>query len=394
MKRRNLQWLLVTLMLCIPACSLSPTEQEPDMPEPGLFEQTDVFVAGEDGIVEYRIPVLVTSTKGTLLAFCDARVKEPGDPPNNIDLVMKRSTDQGKTWGPLKVLLDVGEGATADSCGLVDRQTGTIWVFTVYCPVGIGSSTAQPGLSGDDTFMYWAVKSDDDGETWSEKIDLTTMFKKAEWRSGSPGPGRGMQMRSGRLIVPKYFVKNGYSASHVVFSDDHGESWKIGGEAASGGITNESQVAELSDGSLLLNMRGTEGNHRRISRSSDGGMTWSDATQDPALIEPRCQASLSNFTNKLDHDQDRILFANPADTERKNMTVRLSYDGGHTWPVSKQVHAGPSAYSCLTVLSDLTGGLLYERGDQDTYEKITFARFDLEWLTNGKDKLLPKKKAE
>ncbi len=392
MKSRNLQWLLVMLILWSPACTVGPTESEPDPTGPGLFEQTDVFVAGEDEIVEYRIPVLVTSTKGTLLAFCDARVEKPGDPPNNIDLVMKRSTDQGKTWGPLKVLLDVGEGATADSCGLVDRQTGTIWVFTVYCPVGIGSRTAKPGLSGD-TFMYWAIKSDDDGETWSEKMDLTTMFKKAEWKAGSPGPGKGMQMRSGRLIVPKYFVKNGYSASHLVFSDDHGKTWKISGEAFSGGITNESQVAELSNGTLLLNMRGTEGNQRRISRSTDGGMTWSDATEDPALIEPRCQASLSNFTNIHDHDKDRILFANPAAMERKNMTVRLSYDGGRTWPVSKQVHAGPSAYSCLTVLSDLTAGLLYERGDQDTYEKITFARFDLEWVTDGKDKLLPKEAA-
>ena len=389
MESRILQWLLVVMMLCIPACTPGPTESEPVSEEHGLFEQTDVFVAGEDGIVEYRIPVLVTSNKGTLLAFCDARVDKPGDPPNNIDLVMKRSTDQGRTWSPLKVLLDVGEGATADSCGLVDRQTGTIWVFTVYCPVGIGTSTAKPGLSGD-TFMYWAIKSDDDGETWSEKRDVTTMFKKAEWKSGSPGPGRGMQMRSGRLIVPKYFVKNGYSASHVVFSDDHGKTWMIGGEAHSTGVTNESQVAELSDGSLLLNMRGTEGNQRKISRSTDGGMTWSDAIEDPALIEPPCQASLSNVTNIHDHDKDRILFANPAALERKNMTVRLSYDGGHTWPIAKQVHAGPSAYSCLTVLPDMTAGLLYERGDQRTYEKITFARFDLEWITNGKDKILPR----
>ena len=119
-------------------------------------------------------------------------------------------------------------------------------------------------------------------------------------------------------------------------------------------------------------------------------MTWSDATEDPALIEPRCQASLSNFTNIHDHDKDRILFANPAALERRNMTVRLSYDGGHTWPVARQVHAGPSAYSCLTVLPDMTAGLLYERGDEDTYEKITFARFDLEWITNGKDKILSK----
>ena len=108
---------------------------------------------------------------------------------------------------------------------------------------------------------------------------------------------------------------------------------------------------------------------------------------DPALVEPRCQASLSNFTNRLDHDRNRLLFSNPADIERRNMTIRLSYDDGRTWPVFRQVHAGPSAYSCLTVLPDMTAGCLYERGDQTPYEKITFARFDLEWLTQGKDSL-------
>ena len=386
MKTHPLHCLLATAMLCAPACFPGPGDSDTDRPRPGLFEETDVFVAGQDGVAQFRIPVLLTSTKGTLLAFCDARVERPGDPPNNIDLVMKRSTDQGRTWGPLRVLLDVGEGATADSCGLVDRKTGTIWVFTVYCPVGVGTGTAKPGLSGD-TFMYWAIKSTDDGRTWSDKIDLTPMFKKPEWNSGSPGPGKGMQMRSGRLIVPKYFVKDGYAASHVVFSDDHGETWTIGGEAHTNGTTNESQVAELSDGTLLLNMRGTEGNRRRISRSTDGGMSWPEVRMDPALVEPRCQASLSNFTNRLDHDRNRLLFSNPADIERRNMTIRLSYDDGRTWPVFRQVHAGPSAYSCLTVLPDMTAGCLYERGGQTPYEKITFARFDLEWLTQGKDSL-------
>ena len=142
-----------------------------------IFEETDVFVGGQDGIFEYRIPVLVTSNEGTLLAFCDARVHKEGDPPNNIDLALKRSFDGGKSWRPLQLLVDAGEGAVADSCGLVDRRTGTIWVFSVYCPKGIGSANAKAGLTGD-TFMYWAVKSDDDGETWSEPIDITTMVKK------------------------------------------------------------------------------------------------------------------------------------------------------------------------------------------------------------------------
>ena len=256
---RNNRLVLLMATAFLLNCRESTTESDT-----ALLEQTDVFVSGQDGVAEYRIPVLLTSTKGTLLAFCDARVERPGDPANNIDLVMKRSFDQGRTWEPLQVLLDVGDGATADSCGLVDRQTGTIWVFTVYCPVGIGSRNAEPGLSGA-TFMYWAIKSEDDGETWSEPIDITSMIKKPDWRAGSPGPGKGIQTHSGRLIIPKYFTRGeGELFSHLVYSDDHGKTWKMGGEARAQEGTSECQLAELSDGTLLLNIRGSTGNAEEL----------------------------------------------------------------------------------------------------------------------------------
>ncbi len=379
MRRIMLVAAAVTCLMCNKVETVS--ENEP------IFEQTDVFVGGQDGVFEYRIPVLLTSNEGTLLAFCDARVEKEGDPPNNIDLALKRSVDGGKTWGPLQVLVDAGEGAVADSCGVVDRQTGTIWVLSVYSPKGIGSANAKPGLSGD-TFTYQAVKSDDDGETWSEPIDITAMVKKPEWSAGSPGPGTGIQTRAGRLIIPRYYTAgDGPSASFVSYSDDHGKTWRIGGEAQGAWSTNESQVVELDDGSLLLNMRGVTGNNRKIARSNDGGMSWSEMTEDPALIEPRCQGSLIVHTDGLHYPKSRLVFLNPASTERHKMTAHLSYDEGKTWPVSKQLYAGPSAYSSLTVLQDLTIGCLYERGDEGPYEKITFARFNLEWLTNGKDKL-------
>ena len=144
---------------------------------PGILEQTDVFVAGQDGIFEYRIPGIVTSNTGTLIAFCDARVNKPGDPPNKIDLVLKRSFDRGRTWAPLQRIAQNGFGAVADSTGIVDRQTGTIWIFSVYAPEGIGSSNSAPGISGPKTFLYKAVKSDDDGVTWSKPIDQTAMMK-------------------------------------------------------------------------------------------------------------------------------------------------------------------------------------------------------------------------
>ena len=358
-----------------------------------LIEQTDVFVAGQDGVFEYRIPGLITSTRGTLLAFCDARVKKAGDPPNKINLVLKRSTDAGKTWGALQTLAENGNGAVADSCGLVDRTTGTLWIFSVYAPEGVGSANAVPGLTGA-TFQFKAIKSDDDGLTWSAPIDHTPMVKKPEWGAGSTGIGCGIQLRSGRLIIPRYYADYFQprttptdGASYLSYSDDHGVTWKMGDLVSVPGGTNECQVAELTDGTLILNMRGITGNNRKVARSRDGGLTWSKPVEDAALIEPRCQGSLQAYTNTISQDRDRLMFANPASLERKNMTVRISYDEGRTWPVSKSLHAGPAAYSCLTVLPDLTAACLYERGEQKPYEKITFARFNLEWLTDGQDHL-------
>jgi len=362
-----------------------------------IFEQTDVFVAGQDGVFEYRIPGMVTSNRGTILAFCDARMRKSGDPPNKINLVLKRSFDAGKTWGPLTTLAENGEGAVADSCGVVDRQTGTVWIFSVYCPVGVGSINAAPGLSGA-TFLFKAVKSEDDGATWSKPIDVTPMVKKPDWSAGSTGIGSGIQLRNGRLVVPRYRAtyQGGSttpveSESYVSYSDDHGKTWKIGAMAEVPGGTNECQVAELADGTLLLNMRGVQGNHRKVARSKDGGATWAEIHEDAGLLEPRCQGSLQVLTDGTSRDKNRLLFANPASLQRENLTVRLSYDEGRTWPVARQIHAGPAAYSCLTILSDQTAACLYERGEKKAYEKISFARFNVEWLTNGTDTIAPKK---
>jgi len=171
--------------------------------------------------------------------------------------------------------------------------------------------------------------------------------------------------------------------SHVVFSDDHGRTWQLGGVLDQ--KTNESTIVELADGRLLDNMRSYHGEHRRaIATSADGGQTWSDVTLDETLIEPVCQANVLRYTFPERDGKSRILFSNPASTGRQMMTVRMSYDEGQTWPVAKLVHAGSAAYSCMTVLADASIGLLYER---DGYRTITFARFDLTWLTDGQDKL-------
>lgn len=353
-----------------------------------LYEETDVFVAGRDGVVQYRIPALVTSTRGTLIAGCDARRDRGGDPPNNIDHVCRRSFDGGRTWGPLQVVADFpGKEAAGDPCLLVDRDTGTVWVFYAWCPEGIGTRTSQPGLSGRTMHVY-AMTSDDDGATWSKPRDLNPAVKNPAWSAMWCSPGRGLQTRDGRLLVPSSSLRDGVTHSQMFASPDHGKTWQT--LTASGSKTNEHMAVELADGRLMANMRSLHGKGcRAVATSSDGGRTWSELVHDPNLPGPVCQASFIRYTDRRDgYTKDRLLFSNPADSRRrKNMTVRASYDEGKTWPVSKVIHAGPASYSCLTVLDDGTIGLLYERGEKSPAEKITFARFNLQWLTDGKDRL-------
>jgi sialidase-1 len=171
----------------------------------------------------------------------------------------------------------------------------------------------------------------------------------------------------------------------VIFSEDHGATWQIGGVIQGG--CNECQVVELADGTLMLNARMQQNSKRKrgVATSKDGGVTWSELRFDDALIEPVCQGSFLRYSRAADGDKNRLLFSNPASTKgRVNMTVRLSYDEGKTWPVAKSLHAGPSAYSCLAVLPNGEIGCFYEGGDT-RYGEIVFARFSLDWLMDESD---------
>ena len=358
-----LRYLLICAILCIltsPAAGAEPFE-------------TDLFIAGEDNIAHYRIPALTVTKSGALIAVCDGRVTRLDDAPNNIDMVMKRSTDGGRTWSSLKTIIDYpGEEAAGDPCIFTDRMTGAIWVFYDY-------AVPKEGLLRNRDLWLHAVRSDDEGETWSAPVNLSASLADPGWLYLAAAPGTAIQSRSGRLVVPVYSVrsKGDEYASHTAYSDDHGKTWKLGGET--GKSQCEPQVAELADGTLIMNMRQTAGNKcRGVAKSSDGGETWTAVADDRTLIESECQASFIAHKNML-------LFSNPAhDSKRVDMTIRLSSDGGKTWPVSKLIHRGPTAYSCMAVLPDGSVGILYERGDRSPYEKITFARFDIDWLT-GKD---------
>lgn len=387
---------LLWLAILLPggACSESPTPAAPD--------QKPLFVSGRDGYHTYRIPALLTTGRGTLLAFCEGR-KDSRSDHGDIDLLLRRSTDGGKTWSRQQVVWDDGGNTCGNPCPVVDQETGTIWLLLTHNPGDEGlREILQPGARG--TRTVWVTSSGDDGQTWAPPREMTATTKKPDWDWYATGPGVGIQLRhgpdKGRLVIPCDYSYSSPSpdeavrsygepppafGSHVIYSDDHGKSWHLGGNIQP--HANECQIAELTDGRILLNFRSYFGrNLRGRSWSSDGGMTWSEPQDDPQLTEPVCQASLLRYSWPGKGGRSRLLFSNPAATERVRMTVRLSYDEGESWPVSRLLHPGPSAYSSLAVLPDGTIANLYERGDESAYETITLARFSLDWLTRGEDR--------
>jgi sialidase-1 len=338
---------------------------------------SQVFVSGEDGYNTYRIPALLVTKSGTLLAFCEARKNSASD-SGDIDLALKRSFDNGKTWSSLQILWSDGANTIGNPCPVLDESNGTVWL--PFC------------RNNDRVFL---IKSEDDGATWSSPEEITGAVKSPSWNWYATGPGVGIQLKSdshaGRLVIPCDHVasENGGNVwgSHIFFSDDHGETWQLGGTISP--EMNECQVVELADGRLMMNMRNSNSSQetRAIATSADAGLTWSAITHNPALIEPICQASFLRYTRARGFDRNRLIFSNPASiSSRNNLTVRLSYDEGQTWPVAKIIHAGPSAYSCLAVLHDMELGCLYEGGNSSPYETIAFSRFSLPWLTDGADK--------
>jgi sialidase-1 len=363
--RRTLLVPLFLLALATPARSAEPS-------------RVPVFVSGQGGYHTYRIPSVIVTPGGTVLAFCEGRKGGRGD-AGDIDLVLRRSTDGGTTWGKTQVVWEDGN-TCGNPCPVVDARTGTVWLLMTH---NLRTDTEAKIVAGTGTGgrTVWVTRSDDDGRTWAKPVEVTKDVKKPGWTWYATGPGVGIQLRSGRLLIPCDSKSDGGKVleSHVILSDDGGRSWKLGGAVGPG--CNESQAVELSDGSVMLNMRSHRGNSRRlVAVSRDGGETFSKPVEDRELIEPVCQASIL----RLPGDGGGILFSNPAGTKRERMTVRLSRDDAKSWPHARVLHPGPAAYSCLTVLPGGAVGCLYECGEKNPYETITFAVFSREWLASGK----------
>lgn len=340
------------------------------------IEQTEVWQSGTGGYHSYRIPALLVTRKGTILAFCEGRKNSRSD-AGDIDLLVRQSTDGGKTWSAERVISDMGTDTIGNPCPVEDRRTGRIWLLLTRNPGNLTEREIEKeGSRG--TRTVWVTSSADGGKTWDQPRDITETAKDPGWGWYATGPGNAIQLRSGRMVVPCDHRRFAGQArhSHVIYSDDHGRTWKIGGSAQPD--TNECAVVELNDGSLLLNMRSyAKKNRRATARSTDGGLTWTDFSHDDALIEPVCQASFIRF------DRKHLLFSNPASTKRERMTVRVSRDEGRTWEKSRVLHEGPAAYSALAVLKGGAIGCLYERGEKSSYDRITFARFPLAWISAG-----------
>lgn len=382
-----------------------------------VWETVTVHAATEQNRPNHRIPALVLAPNREVLLFTEKRHDGIGDIGNH-DLVLKRSSDRGRTWGPEELIFDDGERTCTDSTVCVDRETGRIFLFF---------------LRNKKTYAYLA--SDDSGRTWSPPIDVHAQVTRPEWdrlvaadgdapgtdpeskgrsyaarwaqgwvqRYGvGPGAG-GVQLtrgpHRGRLVVPARHLEQvdgrRVTFSHVILSDDHGRTWRLGPNVARFG--NECRLVELPGGDLMLNMRnanpadGPDNSRRLVALSRDGGETWQAPYRDDALVSTTVHAGLRVLPAFEAGEEPLVLFSNPASPIRQekhpygryNLTVRWSRDDGSTWSAGRVIYPHASSYSDMAVLDDGTIGLVYERGPRGSvhyWDEIQFVRFNREWL--------------
>jgi hypothetical protein len=377
---------------------------------PPVFERTDLFTSGRDGYALYRIPGLVVTGTDTLLAYCEARRSEKGD-WGATDILLRRSSDGGKTWSPPAKLPEV-EGPIAKNPAAVKGKLGKEGEVLYNNPVAIA------GRDGTVHLLFcveynrcFYTRSDDAGRTFAKPREITAAFeqfrtgpfeelREAErypWVVLATGPGHGVQLKHGRLVVPVWLSTGTGGHAHrpscvsTIVSDDGGTTWRRGAIVCADphpANPSEAAVAQLADGRVMLNIRHESDPHLRAVTVSDDGQTgWSPLRYDRDLPEPVCQGSLVGLTAPPGQPRTRLLFANPhnpAGKERKNLTVKLSYDEGATWAVSKTVEPGRAGYCDLAVGRDAFIYCLFERtaGKDRTLSLVTF---NVEWLTDGHD---------
>ncbi len=365
---------LVIILVILTACNTQ--EQKKDIKtEIEKIAFIDLFNTDmQEGVSCYRIPAIITAPNGDLVATIDERVPSCGDLKwsKDINIIMRRSSDNGKTWTPIETVINFPEGKSAsDPSMIVDKVTGEIFLFYNY----MNLDTEK------DIYYLHVMKSADNGKTWSKPSDITSQIAKPNWHKDFKfiTSGRGIQTSTGKLL---HCMVNLNSGMHVFGSDNHGKSWYFIDTPIT--PADESKIVELADGTWMINARSNDKKGMRyVHTSTDEGKTWKTKA-DPQLTDPGCNASIIRYTAIKDGDKkNRLLFANANSVKgRVNMTVKVSYDEGKTWSKGKTVYEGSSAYSSLTILENGDIGLFFEK---DKYTKNVFTSFSLNWLTDGKD---------
>ena len=400
--------LSIFLSLAAPAVSRS-TESE--------LSKVDLFTAAQDGYKLYRIPGIVVTSRGTVLAYCEARKSDRGD-WGTIDVLMRRSTDGGRTWLPRQQIVHLegdlplnpvaaaqnldkpGENTVNNPVAIVDHETGA--VHFLYCL---------------EYMRCFYMRSDDEGVTWTDPVEITKTFEEFrphyDWQVLATGPAHGIQLtkgeHQGRLVVPVWLSLGTGGHAHrpsvtaTIFSDDHGKTWQRGDIAVPDTpefvYPNETVIVQLADGRVMLNSRSESKRHRRlITLSSDGATQWSEPKFDGTLLEPICMAGIVRVREPSEKHSGIIAFSNPHNLSRRdgkevpgqsrdrvNVSIKLSYDEGMTWPVNRALGEGFSGYSDLAALPDGTILCFYERGSTDQNSNyrtglLTVARFDEQWV--------------
>ncbi|MEJ5995632.1 sialidase family protein [Pedobacter sp. Du54] len=348
-------------------------------------ELNHIYKAGDGGYACFRIPALLTTSKNVLLAFAEARKVNCGD-SGDIDLVVRRSKDGGKTWSEMQLVWSDSTNTCGNPVPILDQSNGRIILLSTW-NFGTDHEKEITNLSSKKGRHVYMLSSDDDGKTWTGAKEITPSVKKENWTWYATGPCHGLQIQEGnfkgRLVVPVNHIESPskQNFANIIYSDDHGATWNLG-ENTPQAKMNETTVAEISGGRLMLNMRNGDRSvkTRHTSISADGGQTWADVKNDSTLIEPICQGSLLNgFVGK----RPVLFFINPAHkTKRMNLTLRASFDDGASWANSKVIYGGPSAYSDIAVYKNKDLGIVYESGIAKPYEGIAFQLIKLKSIAN------------
>lgn len=378
----------------------------------GLRTGVAVRQQNQDEVNTSRIPGIATSKKGTLLALYDARYESSRDLQGHMDIAMNRSFDGGATWQPMQIVLDMKQwgglpekyNGVSDACVLVDDNTRDLYIAGLWMHGVLDGKTgkwlegmtqdstrwihqwqakgSQPGVDVKQTSQFLITKSTDDGKTWSEPMNITAQTKRPEWWLYAPAPGHGITLKDGTLVFPTQGRdKDGLPFSNITWSKDGGKTWTTSNPAYNN--TTECMAVELSDGSIMLNMRDNRNhgskdvNGRRICVTSDLGETWTEhSTSRKALIESTCMASIHRHTYKEKGvEKSILLFCNPESYDsRDHMTLKVSFDDGQTWSNNKKIlldEYGSFGYSCITSVDENTIGVFYESSQaQMAYQQV------------------------